>query len=260
MKILIIEDEAVAARRLERLTREILGSGVAHIEVAHGLLSARAFLDKIPFDLLLLDLKLAGEDGFEVLSAGIGRARLIIVSAFPDRAIEAFGYAALDFVPKPVIEARLRVALDRFRRSLSEAVPERMIICNAGCVEFVDVTLIIRISGADDYSEILLLGGRTILTDRRLGDLVRELPAYFIRVHRSYIANLRHASALERQNGQAFLCQIEEVITPISRRSLRKVEARLEELFGASGDDGMRSLAGRGSDEREGFQIGKSKK
>lgn len=99
MQILIIEDEAVAARRLERLSRDALGDALTGLHHAFDLEDARTLLDAQPIDLILLDLNLAGDDGFDLFQTDIGLARVIVVSAFPDRAIEAFGHAVLDFVP-----------------------------------------------------------------------------------------------------------------------------------------------------------------
>src|SRR5262245_16102148 len=117
MNILILEDEIVAARRLERLTRRILSDDVEHLAVAHGLSDALRLLAGKRFDLILLDLNLSGEDGFDLLAEDVGAAQIIVVSAHPDRAIEAFHHDVLDFVPKPVMDARLRQAINRVRRA-----------------------------------------------------------------------------------------------------------------------------------------------
>jgi two-component system response regulator LytT len=227
MNILIVEDEAMAARRLERLTRAHLGEAVTDISHANGLSSAVTLLDTQAFDLILLDLNLAGDDGFELIRRELGDARVIVVSAFPDRAIEAFGYAVLDFVPKPVNQERLARALDRATAAQSSTSPKRLIVRNPGRADFVDLDSIVRISGADDYCEVELISGRTLLHDQTLAELEAALPEHFMRVHRSYIANLNHVSALENEGSQHVLVQANSLRTPVGRRRVKETKAKL---------------------------------
>lgn len=234
MQILIIEDETVAARRLERLSRDALGDALAGIHHAFDLDDARELLNAQPIDLILLDLNLAGDDGFDLFQTDIGLARVVVVSAFPDRAIEAFGHAVLDFVPKPVEPERLARALDRAVDHREDGRGQkRLIVRNPGRADFVDPAQIVRIAGADDYCEILLASGRTLLHDETLTELERKLPPGFMRVHRSYLANLDYALSLE-QDGSGFrLQQSENVETPVSRRRARDVRTALADRFGS---------------------------
>ena len=225
MKILIVEDEAVAARRLERLTRAARPGTPLDFVRAHSLDKATTALETQNFDLIFLDLNLTGEDGFALLDLELGSARIIVVSAFPDRAIEAFGHAVLDFVPKPVNETRLTRALDRVDAAQDEA-PKHLVVRNPGRADFVDLQSIVRISGADDYCEIELISGKSLLHDQTLSALEKTLPASFMRIHRSCIANLDHATALEDVDG-GFELILGDVRAPVGRRRLRDVRARL---------------------------------
>lgn len=232
MRVLLIEDEAVAARRLDRLTRAALGDTLTALTHVFDLTEARAHLETAEADLILLDLNLAGEDGFDLFQADIGLARVIVVSAFPDRAIEAFGHAVLDFVPKPVEAERLALALDRLKGLNDSTSSRRLIVRNPGRADFVDPANIVRIAGADDYCEILLQSGRSLLHDQTLADLEKRLPSNFVRVHRSYIANLQHAVALEQEGSGYMLQQTGNVDTPVSRRRAREVRENIAALIG----------------------------
>lgn len=230
MKVLLIDDEAVAARRLERLTRGVLGDELRVLTVAHGLSEAQHSLSAGAFDLILLDLNLSGDDGFALLADEIGGAAVIVVSAHADRAIEAFAHAVLDFVPKPVSEARLRQALERFQARPSHSLGNRLIVRSHGRADIIDIADIVRISGADDYSEILLTTGRTVLSERRLAELERTLHADFVRVHRSYVVNLRHVQAVESPATRPILRSKDGTATPVSRRRLARLKRQLRTL------------------------------
>jgi DNA-binding LytR/AlgR family response regulator len=237
VKILLVDDETVAARRLERLTRRILGEAVERLTVAHELDRARALLQEETFDLILLDLNLAGEDGFGLLAERICGASVIVVSAHPHRAIEAFQHAVLDFVPKPVGEDRLRQALERARDAAAPSAPRRLVVRSHGRVDIVDIDAIVRISGADDYCEILLSSGRTLLCDRLLTDLESELPqSMFLRVHRSHVVNLHLVEAVDLRSARPALRHRGGAHCPVSRRRLSELKDRLRLIESSRGD------------------------
>src|SRR5262245_52839738 len=114
MRILIVEDEDVVARRLQRMLRHLLAERAVSIVRKTSVVEAVEWFSNHAIDLLLLDLNLNGRSGFQVLGDAVSRPfHTIIVSAHEEQAIRAFEYGVTDFVPKPFSEARLRKALDR---------------------------------------------------------------------------------------------------------------------------------------------------
>ncbi len=73
MRILIIEDETRIAKYLEKLTLEILGCRASAAHVSQSLREGLVCLEQRKIDLLLLDLNLRGEDGFEILKKLVAR-------------------------------------------------------------------------------------------------------------------------------------------------------------------------------------------
>ena len=106
LRIAIVEDEEVAARRLARLVGEILDERRHRLHHLSTLDSALAQMGARPFDLLFLDLNLYGRDGFQLLRKAVAQPfHTIVVSAHTDRAVEAFE-RALAFEPDGVDEAQ----------------------------------------------------------------------------------------------------------------------------------------------------------
>ena len=99
---------------------------------------------------------------------------------------------------------------------------------------------IVAVVGADDYVELRLTNGRKLLHSARLDRLEAELPASFLRVHRSVIANLAQVRGLERDGGRVRLLMDEGAPLPISRNRLATVRDALDEpgLAGATADAG----------------------
>ena len=75
---------------------------------------SRAITETQP-DLVLLDIQMPGQDGFEVLEeiAGVHHPAVVFITAHDEHALRAFDVQAIDYVLKPVVEDRLRAAVRR---------------------------------------------------------------------------------------------------------------------------------------------------
>jgi two-component system, LytTR family, response regulator LytT len=213
MKIAIVEDEAVVARRLERMVREIVGLE-ASIDVAPSLPAARALMTR-PVDLLFLDLNLNGSDGFRLLEeAAASPFQTVIVSAHHDQALRAFDYGVADFVAKPWTAERLRLAVERASAPRGSHGRTRCVVVRKGReLRTIRVDDILFIRGADDYSELHLADESVHLHEKSLTALEAMLPESFARVHRSYIANLTRVRGVRA----AALVLDDDSLVPVGR-------------------------------------------
>lgn len=119
LRALIVDDEKPARDELAYL----LGAH-ADIELSEAD-SARAALAAIEADrpdLVLLDIRMPGQDGFDVLRSAMELPHVplfIFVTAFDQYAVAAFEQNAVDYLLKPVAAERLAVSLERARRRLA---------------------------------------------------------------------------------------------------------------------------------------------
>ncbi len=189
MNIVIVEDEKVAARRLKRMVQEALPGIVDTITLFTTVEDALEIIPSTPLDLLLLDLNLNGDDGFQVLhELNKFEFQTIVVSANTDRAIEAFELGVLDFIPKPFDADRLTRALNRFTgRSNRINGTSTLVVKNQGSRVFVPVSDILYISGAGDYAELHCANEEIHLYHKSLEKMMDTLPDQFIRIHKSHI-------------------------------------------------------------------------
>ncbi|MEM1320492.1 MAG: LytTR family DNA-binding domain-containing protein [Bacteroidota bacterium] len=228
MRILIVEDEASIARRTERLLRELLGEELQQLHIRPSVQTALTYIAEHPIDLLLLDLNLSGRDGFEVLQSLLAESfDTIIISAYRDRAIDAFEYGVLDFVPKPFGIERLRRAIDRYRHQSGRAVQpmRRLAIKKQGKISLIEVANICFIKGANIYSEIHLRGGGKALSDKSLEALLRLLPTHFERVHKSYIVDMQHCQEIIIQPGSKYQLRLDdEQLIPLGRTRYKAIK------------------------------------
>ncbi|GJM35656.1 MAG: DNA-binding response regulator [Saprospiraceae bacterium] len=115
MNVWIIEDEDTAARRLEKLIREI----DPQIQVGarmDSILGTLEYLEKnkLP-DLILLDIHLADGASFEIFNHANIEKPIIFTTAYDQYAIQAFKVNALDYLLKPIKKAELEKALEKYR-------------------------------------------------------------------------------------------------------------------------------------------------
>ncbi|HVV45376.1 MAG TPA: response regulator, partial [Bryobacteraceae bacterium] len=118
LRTLIVDDEPIARKVLREELAEI--PGVDIIGEADGGARAIAMIDELEPDLVLLDLQMPEVGGFEVIrriGAGHRPPLLIIVTAWDRHALQAFDAGAIDYLLKPVSQARLAQAIERARRA-----------------------------------------------------------------------------------------------------------------------------------------------
>jgi two-component system LytT family response regulator len=123
LRVLVVDDEPLARRRLRRLLQGSRGVEVVR-ECGDGPSAVAAVTEFAP-DVLLLDVQMPGMDGFEVLNACrvAPLPEVIFVTAYDRYAVRAFEHHALDYLLKPVAPERLAAALTHARRRLTARRP-----------------------------------------------------------------------------------------------------------------------------------------
>jgi len=232
MRVLLVEDEPPIARRLEKMTRELLGERLTTLHLVETLMNAEAYLEKDCIDLLLLDLNLHGRDGFALLEKAVaGSFHTIIVSANTDQALRAFEHGVLDFVPKPVTIERLRNAFARAEnaQSRSEFAARTLAIQKFGRVELVAVDDVHFVKGAGPYSELVLTDGKRELHGKSIEKLLAVLPPYFERIHKSYIVDMRRVKTFHVGEGSHYEAELKTgECLPVGRERWKELKARLK--------------------------------
>src|ERR1700730_10126290 len=115
LQALIVDDEPIA-RRVLREELELL-PGVLVVGEAGDGKEALQKIAKLRPDVVFLDLQMPVMSGFEVVRSLSDPPLpvIVVVTAFDQHAIEAFEAGAIDYLLKPVSEARLRTAVERAR-------------------------------------------------------------------------------------------------------------------------------------------------
>lgn len=246
MRVLIVDDEAAARRRLalmlEELDIEVAG------EAANGLEALDLARERQP-DVLLLDIAMPEVDGLDVARHLAGPPPYIVFqTAYDEYALQAFDHAAVDYLVKPVSLDRLERALGRVRErlarkenalpaelldSLRAAVrapqhPLRLLVRDRSGHRLVPWRDIVRFTTEQGGVFADAPGGR-FLTDYTIAELERRAGALFVRANRGDLVNIEHVlriAASPEGTGELELAGGTRV--PVSRRRLTDVRRALE--------------------------------
>ncbi|TND08733.1 MAG: LytTR family two component transcriptional regulator [Bacteroidetes bacterium] len=115
MNILIVEDEAPAARRLQKMVSELEPAAVfaGHTD---GIRSTVCWLEtNVAPDLVLMDIQLSDGISFEIFNRTTISSPVIFTTAYDEYAVRAFKVNSIDYLLKPVDKTELRRSFDRFR-------------------------------------------------------------------------------------------------------------------------------------------------
>jgi two-component system LytT family response regulator len=219
LAVLIVDDEPLARKRLRDLLAGEAGWRVAG-ECADAEEATRA-LAAGGIDLVLLDVRLPGTSGIELLRALGPRApAAIFTTAYDEHAVAAFELAALDYLTKPIERARFSAALARARRALEqpgaddvaarlarleEALlrsDERLTVRSGGRIVRLAPREIEWAEAQGNYVQLATAEG-THLVRATLAELETRLaPHGFLRVHRSHLVRADAVRELRpRQDG-----------------------------------------------------------
>ena len=232
----IVDDEELARRGIRsRLAARddirIVG------ECASGREAVDAIAKHAP-DLVFLDVQMPGLDGFDVIEE-IGPERMpvvIFVTAYDEHALRAFDVHALDYLLKPIDEARLHEAIDRAKVRLDQrrssqlgdrlaalldgvssgevdetkSSTERFVIKTGGRVTFVDADAIDWVEAAGDYVRLHTSEKVHLLRETMSGMEERLDPDRFLRIHRSTIINTERLKELRPYGNSEYIVVLDD--------------------------------------------------
>ncbi len=117
MKAVIVEDEAIASRRLRQLIGELAPELKIVSEITSVESGLRWFQENPLPDLIFLDIQLNDGYGFDILDELTEHPPIIFTTAYNEYAIRGFKYNGLDYLLKPIAREDLEKALNKFRKS-----------------------------------------------------------------------------------------------------------------------------------------------
>jgi two-component system, LytTR family, response regulator len=234
-KALIADDEPAARRGVRQLLAAFPEFSVAG-ECRNGA-EVLAALDTSAPDVVFLDIQMPGIDGFEVIKRRTldRMPAVVFLTAFDQFAIRAFETEALDYLVKPVSEARFAATIKRIEKRLrstaKSAHDETIVVTSARGATVLHLNEIDWIEAAGNYTQ-LWVGTRSYFLRESLQLLEERVQQHgFVRAHRRALVRLDAVRELKRTRAGGLLAVLESgVRVPISRRRSAAFTAALRHL------------------------------
>ena len=243
LKCIAIDDEPLALRQLKSYIEKI-----PYLELTatcNNALEAQQLLASQHVDLIFVDINMPDLSGVEFVRSLVDRPMVIFTTAYSEYAVEGFKLDAVDYLLKPFSVADFSRSAGKAnslyelrhnqRAGEPEATPEALpkdkeyISVKADYkVSLVKISDIVHLESEGEYVRMHLADGTTITTLFRLKNMEAALPSdMFMRVHRSYIVNLRCIKGYVR--GRVFLSDTEYV--PIGENYKESFQHYIESNF-----------------------------
>ena len=214
MRAIVIEDEAPAARRLQRMLDRLGVEVEASIPSVHE--SVAYFREHKAPDLIFLDIQLSDGLSFEIFEQAAISSAVIFTTAYDEYALQAFKLNSIDYLLKPIDEEELVQAVEKYKhfqpgeKSLQvdfediknllvnpvDRIYKKRFVAKVGQhLKLIPVTDIECVYSENKGTYAYTTEGRNYLLDRTLDQLEDELdPEKFFRVSRKFVIHIEAVS------------------------------------------------------------------
>ncbi len=236
LSALVVDDEESARKLLVKLLEET--QYFSDLRVAQSVASATKELNFFEPDIIFLDIRMPGKDGFAFihdLKLRNQKPEIVFVTAYDQYAIRAIKSHAFDYLLKPVSRKELKQCCNRFRErkfiinpsnstsnaETAERLTRLRINTRTGTI-FINPDTILYCKAEGNYTTICT-GDKQYLCSMNLGKVSELLPGNgFIRIGRSFILNFEYVTLLDRKESSVTMVRDSESATiKIPRQHLK---------------------------------------
>ncbi len=203
-------------------------------------------------DAIFLDIKLAGESGFDLLEKLQADTELnpeiIFITAHDEFAIKAIKFSALDYLLKPIdpeelVKAirkvedekglprksgRINVLVENIRQASDS--PKKIVVPTSDGMHVIKLSDIVRLESSSNYTTFHLNNAKSLLASKTLKDFDTMLSNYnFHRVHKSHLVNMNFVKRYVQTDGGYLVLQDESKI-PVANRKKEQLMTTLKSL------------------------------
>lgn len=238
LKVLIVDDEALARARLRTLLGDCSAPAATALAEAANATQALECLQRQPVDVALIDIHMPGADGL-VLARTLRQLShppaIVFVTAHTEHAVQAFELEAVDYLTKPVRLERLQAALQKVERLIlskqglvNDGPEDVLIIQERGRIERVLVSDVVYLKAELKYITVRT-AARSYLFEGSLNELEEKYKTRFMRIHRNALIARHAVRALEKyhdpQEGSGWAVRLNglDELLFVSRRQLAAV-------------------------------------
>jgi DNA-binding LytR/AlgR family response regulator len=218
MNVIIIEDEPLAQAKLESMLRSIDSSITVSARLGSVKESIKYLETHTPPDLAFVDIQLSDDHSFHIFRSHPVNFPVIFTTAYDKYVLETFEFNSVDYLLKPVTEAKLRRSLEKIKNLkhhflqevikdivLKEKTPQKKRIVGKKGSEFVALSLDEVAYFYTDQKIVFARDtkGNRLILDKTLSDLESTLDKNdFFRLNRKFIAQRNAIDRFKPDNGK----------------------------------------------------------
>lgn len=217
LRVFLLDDDPLMLRVLHTYLQT--DSRLTIVATETDSIRALQYMRNNPIDLLISDVAMDGFDGISLIKSIHPRPAVILVTGYPERAMDAFSIQADDCIPKPVDYARLAEAIDRIiLKALHSKMSGRDFVFVKDVKEGFDAKIVFSevglVKSDRNYVCFHLSDKRKIRARTTLKEALTILPpSLFIQAHRGYAINIHKVMKFSRATKQFYLSDYD---TPLS--------------------------------------------
>ena len=214
---MVVDDEPLAIGLLEKHIKQF--SQLDLVASCWNAVQALEILNQEPIDLLFLDIQMPGLTGLEFAQSLQNPPEIIFTTAYRDYAVESYELNVIDYLIKPITFNRFFKAVNKY---FDKIAPQQPAIsppatpatnpspASSEDPDFIYVNTnrkytkvlfeeVLYIESLKDYIQIHT-EREPVMTKEKISEFTRQLPSYFLRIHRSYIVNTKKITAFTQQD------------------------------------------------------------
>jgi DNA-binding LytR/AlgR family response regulator len=215
IRCIVLEDEEPAQNLMRNYFNRM--PDIELVEVFDNALDASFFLRDNTVDLIITDIEMPRLTGLDFIRMLSPKPHIIIITAYPNYAPEAFDLDVVDYLRKPVSFDRFKQGIEKVKRSLLSNTNENTFteistyVKEAGKMIKIEFGDIIYVEGLGDYVKITSKE-RIITILSTMNKLMEIVPATkFMRVHKSFIINTDKISTIDSANSLVIMNDKKEI-------------------------------------------------
>lgn len=233
IKCIAIDDEPLAVKKIAGYIQKIpFLELVAECRNAY---EAMNVMSENDIDLLFIDINMPDISGMDFVKSLREKPFIVFTTAYSEYAVEGFEVEAVDYLLKPISFSNLLKAANKVKTQIElktnvqkenkQETINHMFVKSAYKLVRIEFTNINYIESQHEYVKIHLLNNESVSTKMSLKSMEELLPGnQFVRVHRSFIVNLKKVSVIERNR----IVYEEKIYIPVSKQYKEDFQKRID--------------------------------
>jgi two-component system LytT family response regulator len=235
IRCLAIDDEPLALKQIGVYIKKT--PFLELTKLCNNAFDAMSYLNASQIDLMFVDIDMPDLSGMDFVKSLTKKPAVIFTTAYSDYAIEGFKVDAVDYLLKPIgysdflkaaNKAKNLVDLGALHTEAVKATDDYLFVKSDYKLLRIELSEIKYIESMHEYVRIHLINDKPVMTLVSLKSIEEQLPAdKFMRVHRSYMVNLKRIKVIERNR----IIFDNNIYIPVSEQYKAKFQEFIEKNF-----------------------------